>query len=73
MARNGQDGARAIGKKYAAIGRAHLYDVPRKVASRMIQALLRRRDVAARRVIVRAEMQAPAASLRSFQQLRNAD
>ena len=72
MAWDGQDRARAIGKKHAAIGRAHLHDVTRKIARRMIQALLGRRDVAARRVIIRPEVQTPAASARRFQQLRNA-
>src|ERR1700722_15955246 len=37
MPRNGQDGAGAIGKKHAAVGRAHLYDVTREIARRMIQ------------------------------------
>ena len=63
MTGDGQDGAGTIGKKHAAIGRANLDDVTCKVARRVIQALFGRRDVAARRVIIRAEMQAPAAAL----------
>ena len=73
MPRDRQNRTRPIGKIHAAAGRAHLHDVPREIARRMIQALFRRRDVATRRVIVRTEMQSSASAARCCNQLRNSD
>ena len=59
-----QDRAWAIGKIHPTSAGAHLHDVSREVARRMIQSLFGRRDIAARGVIVRAEVQ-PAAPSRT--------